>query len=158
MDDNIRACDESIRDQLINGRANLSVTQQYQANDNDPDVRFAIEESLRMYEKEIEMNEQVSKLKQEQIQKQQEEEEIEQVRVQSIREKLGLVIARLKTIFSKDSVAQDLLQWIEWECTPTHLLTSFRPETKSTIHEMKTWIKKNLNPAMQKILEDQRFF
>ena len=155
---NIRAFDPSIQDQLITGRANLSVTQNYRPLEEDPEIRFAMEESLRMYEKDLEMNEQIEKLKREQELKQKEEETLEEIRVQSIRDKLGLIISRLKTVFATDPIAQDLLQWMEWECTPTHYLTSFRPATKSTIHQMKTWIKKNLNPTMQKILEEQRFF
>lgn len=158
--DNIRAYDQSVTDQLIRGGANLSVTQNFNNNnyDDDPQIALAIAESLKMYERDLQMSEQIEKLEEEQKRKQTNEEKEEEARVQAIREKLRFITSRLKTVFPKDPVAIDLLQWIDWECTPTHLLTSFRPKTNSSIHEIKMWIKKNLNPSMQATLEEQRFF
>jgi len=157
--DNVRAFDAPIRDQLINNRSNLSVSQNFSQNtENDPEMMMAIEESLRMYEKNVEMNKQVEKLQQNQSQKAEKEKAEEELRVENLRKKLGIIISRLKSISSTDSVAEDLLTWINWECTPTHLLTSFRPPTKNSLYEMKNWIQKNLNPSMQKLLEEQNFF
>jgi hypothetical protein len=157
--DNIRAFDQSVTDQLIRSGANVSVTQNFNNNyDDDPQIALAIEESIKMYEKDLQMSEQIEKLEREQKMKQTNEEIEEVARVQAIRDKLRFITSRLKTVFPKDTIAIDLLQWIEWECTPTHLLTSFRPKTNSSIHEIKMWIKKNLNPSMQATLEEQRFF
>lgn len=158
--DNIRAYDPSVRDQLIQGGANVAVTQNYNNNnlDDDPQIALAIAESLKMYERDLQMSEQIEKLEEEQKRKQSYEEKEEEIRVQAIRERLRFITSRLKTVFPKDPIAIDLLQWIEWECTPTHLLTSFRPKTNSSIHDIKMWIKKNLNPSMQATLEAQRFF
>jgi len=158
--DNIRAFDQSVTDQLISGGANVSVTQNFSNNnyEDDPQVALAIAESLKMYEKDLQMSEQIEKLEMEQKMKVINEEKEEEARVQAIRDKLRFIISRLKTVFPKDPIAIDLLQWIEWECTPTHLLTSFRPKTNNSIHDIKMWIKKNLNPSMQATLEEQRFF
>jgi hypothetical protein len=74
-------------------------------------------------------------------------------RVKALREKLGMVTTRLRTAFAKDDVAIDLLAWIEWECTPTHDLKSFRPRSNHSIATIRQWMSKNLNPALVTLLQ-----
>lgn len=159
--ENIRAFDNTYRDNLLPSNVNLDVA--YSARrrteeDDDPMVRIALEESLKMYEKERELEEQLRRIESEKRQEDERKCRMEEERTQKLRERFGMIMSRLKTVYRGDPIAADLVLWIEWEMTPTHLLTTFRPKTSNTILQMKEWAYKNLNPAMMKDLETLSFF
>jgi len=149
MEDDIRAFDLNYTDRLINDDVQ---------DEEDPLMRIALEESIKSWKTEKKYSREIERLKQESLMKELKKKEEEVERTDRLREKLGILISRLRTVFKNDVAAQDLLRWIDWECTPTHDLQSLRPETTSSIAEMKDWIHKNLNPSMIKLIQDLSFF
>lgn len=158
-DEFIRKFDNTINDNLISSNIPSDLSQNFVAFDpNDQELNMAIEESIKLYEMEKIYGEQLKKLEEEKKIKELKIQEKENIRVEELKLKLGIVISRLKNYFKDDDVAKDLLKWIEWECTPIHLLKSFRPNTKFSIIEIKEWIKKNLNNKMIELLESTSFY
>jgi hypothetical protein len=156
-DDFVRNFDFSYSDTLLPSTPTI-MNQEYIHEDDDPLVRMAIEESIKIWEQENKTKKEIEKFEKENEEKNKKKQEEEIQRTNKIREKLGLVISRLKTAFKDNEMANDVLKWIEWECTPTHLLQNFRPNTQHSIYELKNWIYKNLNPNMIKLLEETSFF
>lgn len=158
-DEFIRNFDNTINDNLISSNVPSIITQNFIPYDpNDQELNMAIEESIKLYEMEKIYAEQLKKLEEEKKIKELKIQEKENIRVEKLRQKLGIVISRLKNYFKDNDIAKDVLKWIEWECTPTHLLKSFRPDTKSSMIEIKEWIKKNLNNKMIELLESTSFY
>lgn len=152
----IRSFDFSYSDTLLPPTPTI-INQKYIPED-DPMIHMAIEESIKIWEQENKTKKEIERLEKENEEKNRKKQEREIDRTNKIREKLGLVISRLKTVFKNDEMAIDVLKWIDWECTPTHLLQNFRPNTHHSIFELKNWIYKNLNPNMIKLLEETSFF
>jgi serine phosphatase RsbU (regulator of sigma subunit) len=150
-DDDIRPCDNVFRDTLMG--ANRREIRSTIAQEDDVHMRLVMEESLRTFEKEEQDKRRLEQLEQERIREEQAKIQAEINRVKALREKLGMVTTRLRTAFSKDDVAVDLLAWIEWECTPTQDLQSFRPRSKHSIAMIRQWMTKNLNPALVTLLQ-----
>jgi hypothetical protein len=149
MEDNVRAFDNNFTDQLIDD--NFS-------DEEDPILRVALHESIKSWKSEKKYSREIERLKKESLIKEQQKKEEEIRRIEELREKLGILISRLKTVFKNDKVAHDLLKWIDWECTPTHELQSLRPYTETSIQEMKDWIVKNLSPTMIRLIEGLSFY
>lgn len=152
MDDDIRKYDETFTDKLI-----PDITQN-NLDEEDDIIKFVIQESINQFQKDNEYKKQLKKLEIEQKIKQEKINNIEIERTEQLKSDLGLIVSRLKTIFKDQSEAEDLLKWIEWECTPTHLLTEFRPNTRHSLLEIKKWIENNLNPLIIKKLYKLSFF
>lgn len=150
-DDDVRPFDSTMRTTLLG--TDRKEVRSLIAQEEDIHMKIAMEESLRVFEKEEETHLRLMRLEQERIQEQEEKHLAELERVRKLRLNLGIIITRLRTIFSKDKIAVDLLAWIEWECTPTHDLTSFRPHTKHSIMDIRQWMSKNLNSSFVELLE-----
>jgi len=150
-EDNVRPYDSVLRDTLMG--ADRRQVRSTIAQEDDVHMRLAMEESLRVFEKEEEDKRRLAELEQERIREEQAKIQLEMERVKALREKLGMVTTRLRTAFAKDDVAIDLLAWIEWECTPTHDLKSFRPRSNHSIATIRQWMSKNLNPTLVTLLQ-----
>jgi hypothetical protein len=122
-----RPFDASYRDVLIE-----------EEEEEDPFVRLALEESLRLHrEREAE------------IRAEEERRKREEERVAALRARFGIVAARLRQGYPDDPIARDLIRWIEWELTPTHELKSLRPCTSHPLRQIHEWVEKNLNPSLK---------
>ena len=159
ISDHVRDCDPVINDNLLSSSVSSTISQEFLSYDeNDQEFYTALEESIRIYE--LEQNMQKKQLDAEKKRKEKELELTmkENLRIEKLREKLGLIISRLKTVFHNDPYANDLLTCIEWECTPYHKLSTLKPVTKNSLIEIKKWANNNLNPKMNEILESLSFF
>lgn len=119
-----RPCDAAYRDVLI----------REDEEEEDPEIRLAMEQSLREY-----------RLRAEEAARRRREE----IRVAALAARFGIVTARLRQAYPNDPIARDLIRWIEWELTPTHELKTLRPETTHPLRQIHEWIEKNLNPALK---------
>jgi hypothetical protein len=151
-DDDIRPSDRTYQDRLMGGIDRREVRSSIEGEE-DVYMKIAMEESLRAFEKEEDTKRRLAQLEEERIREEQKKIAVEMNRVRELREKLGIVIQRIRVAFAKDEMAVDLLAWIEWECTPTHHLESFRPRSKHSILEIREWMSKNLNPSVISLLE-----
>lgn len=124
----------------------------------DESMRIAIEESIQMYERERIHSQKMEELERERIERERERQHQEEERVSQLRERMGILISRLKTVFRDDTIAKDILIIIEWECTPTHQLESFRPMTIHSLEQIRQWIDKNLNPQLKTLLKELSVF
>lgn len=159
ISDHVRDCDPIINDNLLSSSVSSTISQEFSPYDeNDLELYQALEESIKIYE--LEQNFQKKQLEAEKRRKEKELELTmkENLRIEKLREKLGIIISRLKTAFNNDPYANDLLECIEWECTPYNQLSSLKPVTKNSLIEIKKWANHNLNPKMNEILESLSFF
>jgi len=159
--DDVRAFDNNYQDTLISSSIPPFVSQNYTANtfdDQDELTRLAIEESIQMYEKEVEQ-----KKKNEEMERMREEEEkrkkkLDEERCKERFEKFRQAHIRLKTFFKEDNIAKDVIEIIDWECTPIHLLKSYRPSIHYPKEDIRNWIQRNLPDRLANNLYELSYF
>lgn len=125
--------------------------------EEDPDILFAIQESLRLQKYEV----QIESLRKKEEQRRLEQKQKEEDYLLAKKKKFGLLLARLKTLLQhspspqESLIIQDLIHGIEWSCTRSYFVFEFQPTYQSHPKDRHTWILHHLSKPFQKLLLDE---
>lgn len=139
-DEELRSPDSVLEDRLIG----------YGLGEEDMFMRRAIEESLKQFHE-------TQMIQQQRLEK----ERQEQIILETRKKKLGLMVSRLRMLLTnpknelEKSILEDILQAIEWSCTPSVFLSEFRPTFQSPSTKIKEWITQHLPSSFQLMLEEE---
>jgi leucyl aminopeptidase len=158
MEEEERPFESSFSDQLIPSNVNFNVSQNFIHEEEDDIYRATIEESIRLFQEQSMKNKQIEECEKKRLKEEEDRKLIDIKRSEERKAKFKPIFIKLNRFFKGDDIANDIINIIEWECTPTYLLTSFRPQTKNSRKEIDAWIKKNINPADRALLEEISYF